>query len=133
MTATVSDHLTRETRIREAWEMVERAEPGDSLSVGVALDYVMDALGCEREGAKSLLYRWAAKTLDVPSELEEGREARLGSHNPAFMYVVQRLFEGDVGRAESYTSGYYGEGGGGKWPDRARRVAELCVLIEGCP
>jgi hypothetical protein len=129
MTATVSDQLTRETRIREAWEMVERAEPGDSLSVGVALDYVMDAVGCERGGAKSLLYRYAASTLHDRGEIQEDNGSDQRVH-PATI-VTQVLFSDNVEWAKKYL-GAYCAGRKTKWAKRAKRAVKLCSWIEAC-
>lgn len=65
----MSQVLTKtESCVREAWGMVERADPGDSLSVGVALDYVMDNLGVEREQAKLELYLHCARRVVLTTE-----------------------------------------------------------------
>ena len=108
--------------VREAWEMIERAEPGDCLAVGVALDYVMDALGCDRDAAKLELYRHVAKVLT-----ETGKE----DDDPgAATDLSTYLYDGQVQNAKLYMRGY---GTFNKWGKRAKRLVKLCSWVESTP
>ncbi len=118
--------------VAEAWGIIERAEPGDSLSVGVALDYVMDGLGCSREAAKTTLYRHVAKVL---TESISHQEAHVHNGNPAISpatTVSLALFSDDVDYAKKFMSGYASTAKT-EWSKRAKRLVKLCSWVEGTP
>ena len=108
--------------VREAWGMVERAEPGDTLSVSVALDYVMDGLGVERAEAKTELYRHVARVLT-----ETARE--YGDQSAATSLSLY-LYHERINDAKLYMQGY---GSDREWKKRAKRLVKLCSWVEGTP
>jgi hypothetical protein len=101
--------------------MIERAEPGDSLSVGVALDYVMDALSCERKDAKFELYRHVAKLLTLSAKVGDRMNPTAATHLSIYLY------DGRVQDAKLYTRGY---GTQTKWARDAKRMVKLCSWVE---
>lgn len=101
--------------------MVERAEPGDALSVGVALDYVMDGCNCERGAAKSELYRHAARL--ITGACEDHGEQSVAS------YLSILLFDGAVDRAVDFVTRYGAVNT--KWDDRVAAWLDLCSWVEG--
>lgn len=109
-------------RVREAWGVIERAEPGDALSVGVALDYVCDALGCERDAAKTELYRHVARVLTETAKEYGDRSAATS--------LTLYLYAEDVESAKLFMWGY---GTRGVWAERAKRLVKLCSWVANTP
>lgn len=117
--------------VREAWGMIERAEPGDVISVGVALDYVMDGLGCERDAAKTEMYRHVARVLTdtIPSD-----EANFQNGRPAISpatHLANYLFSDDVKSAKQFISGYASTSRT-SWAKSTKRLVKLCSWVQSC-
>lgn len=111
--------------VAEAFGMIERAEPGDCLSVGVALDYAQDALGVERSEVKIALYRYVAQRLTVSAA-----DTHNHNHSGAATYLSIELYDGSVQNAKQFMQGY---GSNDEWKKAAKRLVKLCSWIESVP
>lgn len=119
----MSQVLTRTTdRVREAWGMIERAEPGDTIAVLVALDYVMDG-GCSRDEAKLELYRHVCRLVTESA-------SRTGNYHYqiAATHLTLYLYDGHVRDSKGYMRGY---GSDGEWKPVVKRWVKLCSWVEG--
>jgi len=109
-------------RVRTAWEMIERAEPNDTLTVGVALHYVMDG-ECSREDAKLELYRHVCRLIT-----RSAYETRNYNYQAAATELTLYLYDGHVQNAKQFMQGY---GRDGEWKPVVKRWIKLCSWIEG--
>lgn len=108
-------------RVREAWGMIERAQRGDTLAVGVALDYVMED-GCSRGDAKLELYRHVARVI---TESASG----YGEQSVATLLSLI-LYDGHVRGMVSYNM-VFNDCSDEEWKNRVQRQLELCSWVEG--
>jgi hypothetical protein len=123
----MSQVLTKtQDRVREAWEMIERAQANDTLTVGVALDYVMDG-GCSREDAKLELYRHAA--LLITQLAAAWQEAQVAT------FISNSLWDGKVSQCVTFVDEYFtGDEDGtlfGNYRPKLKRWVKLCSWVEG--
>ena len=102
--------------------MIERAEADDCLSVGVALDYVMDGLDCSRNLAKSHLYRLVAKM--ITESAKDYTDQSVATTLSLYLYAD------NVQDAKLFMQGY---GNDREWKKRTKRLVKLCSWVEGTP